>query len=783
MARPRMESLEVRKLFAAVTPDLSFGVNGTVQPPPDGPTNKDTTLTYLGRSGDGFLISRFTYERERRVESLEKITAGGTRDRSYAAPLLTDTVGQFVYTDEAVDPQGRALIVRSGGDSLTLTRYRANGTVDTAFAEQGRVSLPLPRPTGGVYDGFAGTYAEQVRIAVAGDGSFYLGAEVYGFNRKTQRYSSDGERLVLRFTADGRRDAAFGGTQGYLRLGNLDTDYFAATPDGGVLVGHRTKLTRYVLAKYDASGTADAGFGTGGVVRLARDDNAGAFYLSSFGVTQDAGGRILVARSAPTPALLRLTAAGRFDGTFGTGGADDQYLQRLNTDGSPDTSLDGDGRADLRFGNGRNILIDRLPDGNYLTALATTEYSRGQNVQKLSAFSGVRLSTVGQLFIAETTRDTADRITVTRTTGGGTRVTANGQTTDFAAGAVKSIYADLGDGDNAFDSSAIAVPTTLIGGLGSDTLRTGDGDDTVQGYNLSTDYNADDSAARDVISTAGGVDFIVVGRAAYDIDSGAGGGRITNTFNNDNRNRGGGVGGRGNWDIALFARDVSVTLAGKSQRGVSVTADTATVDLGGFFGDVKVEFFGASARIVTGTGNDVIATGDGDDRVSGDNDYTNTGGTGLDDSVDLGTGNDLLVDRTGDNTVTGGDGDDTITTGNGRDRVGGGVGRDLIRGGGGRDTLSGEGSNDTLYGDAGNDYLFGGRGDDRLLGGAGDDFIYGNVGRDRLYGEAGGDQLFANTAGRFADPSANLLDGGLGRDRAYRESDDDVLVGVESTFF
>ena len=109
--------------------------------------------------------------------------------------------------------------------------------------------------------------------------------------------------------------------------------------------------------------------------------------------------------------------------------------------------------------------------------------------------------------------------------------------------------------------------------------------------------------------------------------------------------------------------------------------------------------------VVDGTaGNDLIDTaytGDPDgDRIDANDATGYAGGTGHDDYVLAGAGND------------------TITSGLGNDQVYGGSGNDSINAGNGNDTVYGDSENDSIDGGSGNDLIYGGTGDDTLTGGA-----------------------------------------------------------------
>jgi len=109
--------------------------------------------------------------------------------------------------------------------------------------------------------------------------------------------------------------------------------------------------------------------------------------------------------------------------------------------------------------------------------------------------------------------------------------------------------------------------------------------------------------------------------------------------------------------------------------------------------------------IVDGTaGSDTINTtyvGDPDgDRIDASDATGYAGGSGHDDYVLAGAGND------------------TVTSGLGNDQVYGGSGNDSIAAGNGNDTVYGDSENDSIDGGSGNDLIYGGTGDDTLAGGA-----------------------------------------------------------------
>jgi len=125
-----------------------------------------------------------------------------------------------------------------------------------------------------------------------------------------------------------------------------------------------------------------------------------------------------------------------------------------------------------------------------------------------------------------------------------------------------------------------------------------------------------------------------------------------------------------------------------------------------------------------------------------------------------------------------GTGDDVIHTGSGNDRVFAGAGDDEVRGGSGNDTLDGFDGNDQLFGGSGQDEISGGIGFDQLFGGSGNDLIFGGAGADILDGGTGDDRLFGDHDGSpTVQQGRDTLSGGYGNDYLSGGGGADVLFG------
>jgi len=170
------------------------------------------------------------------------------------------------------------------------------------------------------------------------------------------------------------------------------------------------------------------------------------------------------------------------------------------------------------------------------------------------------------------------------------------------------------------------------------------------------------------------------------------------------------------------------------------------------------------AKVIGGTGNDMLTGGAGDDLIRG-----GRGG----DTVAGGAGDDKLRGDRGDDEIAGGDGDDRIFGGRDDDDIDGEAGDDRAKGSHGDDTMAGGEDDDMLAGGDGDDEIDGNEDDDKLRGGPGDDDLSGSEGNDTLIGGPKADD-FGNE--RDGD---DTLDGGEGDDKLFGSDGDDDLDGGE----
>ncbi|MGW3624911.1 calcium-binding protein [Streptomyces sp. NPDC000880] len=232
---------------------------------------------------------------------------GGSGDEAHGVALQTD--GRIV----AVGQSG------SGGvEDFALARYNTDGSLDTTFDTDGKVTT----------DFGSGTDDEARGVALQTDGKIVaagLSNSAGDYDFALARYNTNGS-LDTTFDTDGKVTTDFGTSD--------DQAYgVALQTDGKIVAAGQSDpggISDFALARYNTNGSLDTTFDTDGKVTTnfaGSDDGA-------FGVALQTDGKIVAA------------------GQSGSGGIDDFALARYNTDGSLDTTFDTDGKVTTDFGSG-----------------------------------------------------------------------------------------------------------------------------------------------------------------------------------------------------------------------------------------------------------------------------------------------------------------------------------------------------------------------------------------------------------------------------------------------
>ncbi|MFJ5138641.1 calcium-binding protein [Streptomyces sp. NPDC088707] len=239
--------------------------------------------------------------------------------------------------DVAVQPDGRIVAAgKGGGGGFALVRLGTDGTLDPGLGGDGAVVAGFtptsPQDGGGIARGMAlQPDGRIVSVGYVGNTAFDIGVA---------RYNSDGT-LDTTFSGDGMVTADFGGTE----FGNA----VAVQPDGRIVAAGSGGLGFAVL-RYNANGTPDAGFGTGGRTSVNAPGDGGIAY----GLALQQNGKIVLAGRADDP---------------NSSEANDFGLARLHVNGAVDTGFGGDGFVVTGFNDfdeARGVLVQ--PDGKIVAA-------------------------------------------------------------------------------------------------------------------------------------------------------------------------------------------------------------------------------------------------------------------------------------------------------------------------------------------------------------------------------------------------------------------------------
>lgn len=320
--------------------DGTFGAGGTVLSDFGAPLDAasdvvvqlDGKIVAAGVSSGDFAVARYD--------------TNGTLDATFGTGGLVKTdFGSFDQaTAVALDPAGRIVLVGLTGGAIAMARYAPlDGSLDPTFGSGGLVVTDLG----------SGGQAVAMDVAVGGEGKITVGGGVGSFP------SGSGDFAVARFTADGSLDASFGSG------GVVTTDFgaserafgLALESDGSVTMAGGTNPEpssgNFALARYNADGSLDTTFGTGGTVTTDFSDGSPDI---AFGVVVHPDGGITAAggtSSAPGSssfALARYTSSGGLDGGFGSGGKVTTSFDRPFSNGL-DVVAQADGKVVVAGGN------------------------------------------------------------------------------------------------------------------------------------------------------------------------------------------------------------------------------------------------------------------------------------------------------------------------------------------------------------------------------------------------------------------------------------------------
>lgn len=313
------------------------------------------------------------------------MAAAGALDPGFGTGgIVTTTISGSTFaasTDILVQPDGKLLISfsansASSGFNMTLARYNPDGSLDTTFSGDGIVTSPFA----------SGDFDEARALALQPDGKILAAGRV-GI--------SNASFAVVRYNPDGSLDTTFdqdGIVTTQILQGGI-VQAVAVQADGKIVAAGSTfngsNQDFFTVIRYNANGSIDTSFASSGI---ATADFGPIDFLMDLAIQPD--GKILAAGtgnvSSSTPSLA---------------------IVRLNTNGSFDTSFDGDGRvASLITDFEEANSIDLQPDGKMVLgghldgSMAVFRYTAGGALDSTFDGDGVAIADFGDFSGAKDVR-------------------------------------------------------------------------------------------------------------------------------------------------------------------------------------------------------------------------------------------------------------------------------------------------------------------------------------------------------------------------------------------
>jgi len=343
--------------------DSGFGTNGKIISDLWPNTQAGSKLVFLP-DGSFIVTSANLYVATQNYDiGVEKYTSNGTPDTSFGTngQVITtygggSNTGRNTPASITLKADGKFVIAgnyNTGNSSKTaLAQFNANGTLDTTFDTDGKVVVNFG----------AGYYSDGLKVFAEDDGKITVAgsaATTAVNNFALTRYNVNGT-LDTAFEGDGMALTPFATGDDYTMINSV-----IRQPDGKFIVLCKPpyfllESSDLIIRRYNASGTVDTAFGTGGKTSATFD--SGANEVESAAITAE-GKIVAVGRSVPLDYSHREFAIARF-----------------NDDGVADATFSGDGKATVLFENGDDILavLLVLPDDK-LIAGGSSGYRESNN--------------------------------------------------------------------------------------------------------------------------------------------------------------------------------------------------------------------------------------------------------------------------------------------------------------------------------------------------------------------------------------------------------------------
>jgi uncharacterized delta-60 repeat protein len=267
--------------------DTTFGTNGMVTTDFGASAGAAAQALAIDSSGK-MVVAGYAWNGHDNDFALTRYNADGSLDTAFGnnGMVTTDFWGSGDQARAlAIDSRGRIVvagqcILRKGSLAFALARYNTDGSLDTTFSTDGKVTTRF----GSNAEAYALAIDSKGRMVAAGWGTGKQGF----YNFALARYKANGS-LDTTFSTDGKVTTDFSEYD--------DLAYALGIESGGkIVVAGTTSWNYFALARYNADGSLDTNFGNNGKVTTDFGGDNEAYALAI-----DSSGKIVVAGKAGYP--------------------------------------------------------------------------------------------------------------------------------------------------------------------------------------------------------------------------------------------------------------------------------------------------------------------------------------------------------------------------------------------------------------------------------------------------------------------------------------------------
>ena len=216
----------------------------------------------------------------------------------------------------AIQPDQKIVAAGFAGDSIALTRYNTDGSLDNSFGVNGKV-LTYP---GNTAIAMSVTIQTDRKILAAGYNEFLVGT------------NQEEDLILIRYKTNGTIDSSFG-SNGIVAANNDLEDFalaVATQPDGKIIVAGGTDNYgpgNVLVQRYNINGFLDNTFGNNGTVITGYDNGVSSYDVANR-IALQADGKIIISGVSEDDLpgfplhniLIRYNSNGSLDNSFGNGG-------------------------------------------------------------------------------------------------------------------------------------------------------------------------------------------------------------------------------------------------------------------------------------------------------------------------------------------------------------------------------------------------------------------------------------------------------------------------------